>query len=164
MKFNKKPKTSSGRRTTFDGLDKKGRSELMGKIKSKNTKPELIVRQALFRDGLRYRLHRRDLPGKPDISIDKYRLVVDIRGCFWHGHFGCKDGHTPKTNTAFWRDKLQKNIERDKKNFEKLRDLGFEVFVLWECEVKNRKVLSEKLEHIYDYLRKNFYLKLSMKS
>ena len=108
------------RRTTFDTLNEEGRSALMSKIRSKDTKPELILRRALFRDGLRYRLHRRDLPGTPDICIEKYKLIVDVRGCFWHGHEACPDGHVPKSNSKFWIEKFTRNKERDTTNFLKL--------------------------------------------
>ena len=151
-----------GNRTTFDKLDRVGRSALMSKIRSKNTKPEMILRKALHRDGLRYRIHRRDLPGKPDVSVLKYRLVIDVRGCFWHGHSNCINGHIPAKNTQFWKKKLEKNMERDCRNVEKLRDSGLNVFVLWECEILKESLLKERLSEIYSYLNRDFQLNLSV--
>ena len=153
---------STKRKTTFDQLNEQGRSTLMGKIRSKNTKPELILRKALFRDGLRYRIHRKDLPGKPDVSVLKYHLVIEARGCFWHGHSNCKNGHTPRKNTGFWIDKLNKNMERDRKNLERLTALGYKVFIIWECEIQTLRGLDSKLLPIYQYLNKNFGLNLQI--
>ena len=135
----------------------------MAKIKSKDTKPEIILRQALHRDGLRFRKHRKDLPGKPDISVEKYKLIIDVRGCFWHGHENCPDGHTPKSNSEFWINKLKNNKSRDKKNLEKLSNLGYEVFVFWECEIKRKGVLWEKLQVLYDYLNAHHDLEIMQK-
>ena len=146
------------RRTTFDTLSEDGRSALMSKIRSKNTKPELILRRALFRDGLRYRLHRRDLPGTPDICIEKYKLIVDVRGCFWHGHEECRDGHTPRKNTKFWEAKLKRNVERDQENTTKLKALGYSVFVVWACGLTSQKAVSGELHPIYDYLNSAYGL------
>ena len=140
------------RRTTFDTLNEEGRSALMSKIRSKDTKPELILRRALFRDGLRYRLHRRDLPGTPDICIEKYKLIVDVRGCFWHGHEDCRDGHTPRKNTKFWEAKLKRNVERDHENAAKLKALGYSVFIVWACGLTSARGLAAELEHIYEYV------------
>ncbi len=154
---------SKSQRTTFDTLTQSGRSALMAKIKSKDTKPEIILRQALHRDGLRFRNHRKDLPGKPDIAVEKYKLIIDVRGCFWHGHENCPDGHTPKSNIEFWINKLKNNKSRDKKNLEKLSNLGYEVFVFWECEIKRKGVLQEKLQVLYDYLNTHHDLKIVQK-
>ena len=147
-------------KTTFDTYSKTDRSRLMGKISSKNTKPELIIRRALFRSGLRYRIHNKNLPGKPDISILKYNLIIDVRGCFWHGHQNCKNGHAPRTNSEFWKNKLQKNINRDSRNLEKLCNLGFKVFIIWECEISSRKGIDARLEMIYDYLNNDYNLNI----
>ena len=153
---------TKGNRTTFDKLDKAGRSVLMSKIKSKNTKPEMILRKALHRDGLRYRIHRTDLPGKPDISVLKYKLVIDVRGCFWHGHVNCVNAHIPAKNTQFWKKKLEKNMERDCRNVGKLIDRDLKVFILWECEILRESLLKERLSEIYSYLNKDFELNLSV--
>ena len=150
----------SSKKTTFDTYDKSQRSNLMSKIKSKDTKPELILRRALFRDGLRYRIHNKELPGKPDISVLKYKLIIDVRGCFWHGHQNCKNGHVPKTNTEFWKNKLQKNIDRDSKNLKQLCALGFKVFIIWECEISSKKGIDRHLEMIYDYLNISYNLSI----
>ncbi len=145
----------TARRTTFDTYTGQQRSKLMAKIKSKDTKPELILRKALFRDGLRYRTHRGDLPGRPDISVEKYKLIIEVRGCFWHGHDNCADGHTPRKNSTFWKNKLSNNKKRDKINLEKLTNLGYTVFIFWECEVKRKAALDKKLETLYGFLKRN---------
>lgn len=151
------------RRTTFDYLTEAGRSELMAKIKSKDTKPEIILRKALFRDGLRYRKHRKDLPGKPDISIEKYKIIIDVRGCFWHGHENCPDGHTPNSNSEFWINKLKSNKSRDEKNLDKLINLGYTVFLFWECEIKRKSTLQLKLHDLYTFLNDQFGLGFYLK-
>ena len=154
---------TKSRKTTFDKLTDSGRSELMAKIKSKDTKPEIILRYALFRDGLRYRKHRKDLPGKPDISIEKYKIIIDVRGCFWHGHDNCPDGHTPRTNSQFWIEKLKNNKYRDKNNLEKLTNLGYTVFILWECEIKRKNTLKLKLYDVYAFLNNRFGLDIVLR-
>ena len=112
----------------------------MSRIKSKNTKPEIIVRKKLFSKGIRYRLHSKKLPGKPDISIYKYGLIIDVRGCFWHGHENCKFSSIPKSNSGYWLNKIKKNIERDSKNQTLLSKLGYTIFIIWECETKKPNV------------------------
>jgi DNA mismatch endonuclease (patch repair protein) len=119
----------------------------MSRIKSKNTKPEVIVRSLLHKMGYRFRLHRNDLPGKPDIVLPKYKTVIDIRGCFWHRHQGCPKATTPKTNSEYWNKKFQKNVERDRINEEKLSKLGWKIIVIWECEM-NDSCLIAKLVNI----------------
>ena len=148
------------KKTTFDQLSRKGRSDLMSKIKSKNTKPEIRMRKALHRDGLRYRIHRKDLPGKPDISVAKYNIAIEVRGCFWHGHSRCKNGHVPRKNTDFWKNKLQTNKARDRRNEKALESMGYRVFVIWECEMQNQQNLNKALLRVYDYLNQNFGLNL----
>ena len=129
----------------MDIWDKKKRSEVMSKIRSKDTKPELIFRKALFNEGIRYRIHVKDLPGKPDIVLSKYKTVVFVHGCFWHYHENCPEGRIPDTNSKFWRDKLMKNVERDKKHQKELENMGWKVVVVWECEVEKHldKTLKE---------------------
>lgn len=105
----------------------------MAAIRSKGTKVELQVRRQLHAAGFRFRLHRKDLPGKPDIVLPKYRTVIFVNGCFWHGHT-CADGHLPKTNTAYWGPKIAGNLERDRRNNEALREMGWRVEVVYECE------------------------------
>lgn len=122
----------------MDIWDKKKRSEVMSKIRSKNTKPELTLRKALFARGFRYRVNVSNLPGKPDIVLPKYKTVIFLHGCFWHRHKGCKYAYTPKTNTKFWVDKITSNTERDKLSAEKLTALGWNVITVWECEIRHK--------------------------
>lgn len=131
----------------MDHLSPQKRSWNMSRIKSKNTKPEVIVRSLLHKMGYRFRLHRNDLPGKPDIVLPKYKTVIDIRGCFWHRHQGCPKATTPKTNSEYWNKKFQKNVERDRINEEKLSKLGWKIIVIWECEM-NDSCLIAKLVNI----------------
>jgi len=117
----------------------------MSRIGGKNTKPELLVRSILHKMGYRFRLHRNDLPGKPDITLPKYKKVIFVHGCFWHGHADCSRSKRPTTNIKFWRDKLDKNIERDKTLENDLKALGWKVLVVWSCEVKDPVRLKNKL-------------------
>ncbi len=112
------------------------RSYNMSRIKGSNTKPEMLVRKFLFSKGFRYRLHVKSLPGKPDIVLPKYKTVIFIHGCFWHGHQGCRYFVVPKTRTQWWIDKINGNMENDKINREKLAIEGWHVIVLWECMLK----------------------------
>ena len=128
-----------------DHLTKEMRSWNMSRIRSKNTKPEMIVRSLLHRMGYRFRLHRRDLPGKPDIVLPKYRTVVFVHGCFWHQHTECKESHVPKSNSDFWKSKLLRNVERDKRYQKNLAELGWRVLVVWECETENAATLEDML-------------------
>ena len=121
----------------MDNRSKEARSRNMSNIPSKNTKPEETVRKYLFAHGLRYRKNVSKLPGKPDIVLPKYKAVVFVNGCFWHGHEGCKYFVPPKTNTEFWYAKFQYNQERDARNFQKLRDLGWRILIVWECEIRH---------------------------
>jgi len=119
-----------------DIYSKEKRSELMSKVRSKNTKPELIVRSRLHKLGFRYRLHRKDIPGCPDITLPKYKTVIFVHGCFWHQHPGCKKATIPKNNHDFWLLKLEENIERDRKHVSQLIELGWNVIIVWECDIK----------------------------
>ncbi len=132
----------------MDVHDKKTRSYNMSRIKCKDTKPELIVRKYLFNKGLRYRKNEKKLPGKPDIVISKYKTVIFINGCFWHGHVNCKEFILPKTNTDFWKNKIEKTRERDEKNYQLLKEKGWNIIVVWECEIKNKDFLDNLLENI----------------
>lgn len=123
----------------------------MSKIKSKDTKPEIVVRHALHHLGYRYRKNDKRLPGKPDIYLPKYKTVIFINGCFWHGHRGCKYFVIPKTRTEFWTDKITKTIIRDKRNQQTLKIMGFKVIVIWECEIK--KDLDQVINRITDQLQ-----------
>lgn len=122
------------------------RSEVMSRVKSENTKPELSVRSALHRMGYRFRLHRKDLPGRPDIVLPKHRTAIFVHGCFWHQHPDCRKATVPVKNSAFWEAKLKRNKGRDEQAERSLRELGWNVVVVWECEVSRRvDVLEAKL-------------------
>lgn len=130
----------------MDVFSKEKRSRIMSRISGKNTKPEVIVRSLLHKMGYRFRLHRKDLPGKPDITLPRHNKIIFVNGCFWHGHENCPRAKRPKSNRIFWDEKLDKNIARDKANFAKLQDLGWDIFVVWTCEVNNPVLLKQKLE------------------
>lgn len=117
----------------------------MSRIRSKNTKPELVIRSLLHVMGYRFRLHRKDLPGTPDITLPKYRTVIFIQGCFWHYHKNCRDGKIPKTNKKYWKPKLLKNAAKDRRNIAALKKLGWNVITVWECEIEKNpnKVLTK---------------------
>ena len=131
----------------MDRLTKEARSRNMAAIKSKNTKPELILRKALHKAGFRFRLHRKDLPGKPDIVLPKYKTVIFVHGCFWHQHKGCRRSAVPKTNKTYWKNKLEKNVKRDEINLARLKELEWKIVVIWECELEktNHKILLNRL-------------------
>ena len=135
----------------MDNRSKEARSRNMSNIPSKNTKPEETVRKYLFAQGLRYRKKVSKLPGKPDIVLPKYKTAVFVNGCFWHGHEGCKYFVPPKTNTEFWYAKFKYNQERDERNYQKLRDLGWRILIVWECEIRHgdaNKRLEQLIEEI----------------
>lgn len=121
----------------MDRLDKDKRSKVMAKIRSKNTKPEITLRKALYKKGIRYRVNYKKIPGTPDIVLTKYRTAIFINGCFWHGHENCKIAHIPKTNTTYWENKINKNKERDKNTTLQLLAMGWKVLTIWECEINN---------------------------
>ncbi|CAH14375.1 TPA: DNA mismatch endonuclease Vsr [Legionella pneumophila] len=121
-----------------DKITPEHRSRNMAAIKNKNTRPELEVRSYLFKNGFRYRLHRKDLPGKPDLTLTKYKTVIFINGCFWHRHTGCKLAYTPKSNFEFWEQKFRKNVANDLKKLKQLKMLGWKVIIVWECEIKDK--------------------------
>lgn len=131
-----------------DHLTKEKRSWNMSRIRSKDTKPEMIVRSLLHRMGYRFRLHRKDLPGKPDIVLPKYKTVIFVHGCFWHRHKKCNSAKLPSSNKSYWIPKLNRNIERDKKNKDELRELGWKIIIIWECEIKKNNWLEQKLRNI----------------
>ncbi len=120
------------------------RSALMGRIRSKDTKPEVAVRSMLHRLGYRFRLHRKDLPGRPDIVLPKHRKIILVQGCFWHGHT-CRLASKPKSNEKYWSDKIATNQARDARNADALALQGWTVLELWECEVRRLVGLEEKL-------------------
>ena len=130
----------------MDILSEEKRSWNMSRIKGKDTRPEKTVRSILHKNGFRFRLNRKDLPGKPDIVLPKYKSVIMVHGCFWHQHKNCKYATVPKSNTAFWISKLDGNVKRDKKNISALKRLGYRVIVMWECQIldKNKTRIKTK--------------------
>lgn len=124
-----------------DVVDRATRSRMMAGIKGRNTKPEMLVRRYLHRLGFRFRLHDGSLPGKPDLVLPRYRAIVEVHGCFWHQHPNCRYAYTPASNQAFWRRKLLSNVARDRKNVRRLRNLGWRVFRVWECQAANELFL-----------------------
>lgn len=131
-----------------DFLSPAERSARMARIRSSDTSPELALRKALHRRGLRYLLHKAGLPGKPDLVLPKHRAVVFVHGCFWHRHEGCKVASTPKSNTQFWKDKFNRNVARDARVLGELHTLGWRVFVAWECELQSKARASLKAESL----------------
>jgi len=120
----------------------------MSRIRGKDTKPEIIVRSMLHRMGYRFRLHRKDLPGKPDIVLPKYNTVIFVHGCFWHRHKRCKFAYTPKSRVKFWKDKFAETVKRDKQHLKQLKEKGWEVFIVWECETKDMDKLKKIINKI----------------
>jgi DNA mismatch endonuclease (patch repair protein) len=129
----------------MDRLTPEKRSWNMSRIRAKNTKPEMIVRSLLHQMGYRFRLHRKDLPGTPDVVLPKYRTAVFVHGCFWHRHPGCRFAYHPKSRTAFWAQKFKTNVERDKATRAALTRLGWNVIVVWECELRDIDALADRL-------------------
>ena len=126
------------------------RSRNMAAIKGKDTKPEIIVRKYLFSRGLRFRVQVKKLPGNPDIVLPKYKTVIFVNGCLWHGHEGCKYFRLPKSNVEFWKEKIERNIERDRESMQALLDLRWKVIRVWECELRNKANREEMLNKIYN--------------
>lgn len=129
----------------MDVYGKRKRSEIMARVKGRDTKPELLVRSIVHSLGYRFRIYRRDLPGNPDITLPKHRKIIFVHGCFWHGHKRCTRAARPTTNIAFWRKKLDLNIERDKRNIRQLRKDGWRVFVVWQCQTRKPETLKRTL-------------------
>lgn len=129
----------------MDRISPEERSALMGRIGSKNTRPELVVRSLLHRLGYRFRLHRRDLPGRPDIVLPKHHKIILIHGCFWHGH-DCRLASKPKTNEIYWISKIETNRRRDAQNLEALILNGWSVLEIWECEIRKFEGIEKKLQ------------------
>ena len=119
-----------------DVFSKAKRSYVMSRIQGRDTRPELTVRSALHQMGYRFRLHRSDLPGKPDIVLTRYRVVIFVHGCFWHRHKGCRYSYTPKTRKRFWANKFELNVKRDREVMSALRKLGWHPVIVWECELR----------------------------
>lgn len=137
-----------------DHLTPEQRHNNMSRIRSRNTKPEKKVRQALFSSGFRYRVNVKTLPGTPDIVLPKYRTVIFVNGCFWHGHKGCKYYTTPSTNVEFWTDKVSKNKERDALNNQRLESLSWSIITIWECELKS-KAFDATIARVISELHQN---------
>ncbi|MGH9874814.1 MAG: very short patch repair endonuclease [Pyrinomonadaceae bacterium] len=129
----------------MDILDEKKRTEIMSRVRSCNTGPEIRVRQILHGLGYRFRIHRKDLPGTPDIVLPGCKSVILVHGCFWHRHERCRDATTPKTRSGFWRKKFAENVARDRRNIASLRKLGWRFLVIWECDLRNEQDLTNKL-------------------
>lgn len=135
----------------MDVFSPEKRSQVMSRIRSKDTKPEKTVRSILHKLGFRFRINRKDLPGKPDIVLPKHKTVIFVHGCFWHRHGGCKYAYTPKSNTDFWNKKFSSNMKRDKDIQNKLGKSGWKVLTIWECEIRE----IEKTTELLDSLLKN---------
>jgi len=122
------------------------RSEIMRSVKSKNTTPEIMVRKLVYKLGYRFRLHRRDLPGNPDLVFIGRRKLIFVHGCFWHGHNCSRGSRKPKTNKEYWHSKISRNRERDMENAGRLAMLGWRICIVWECELRNQAILADRLK------------------
>ncbi len=136
-----------------DIFSKQKRSEIMSKISGKETKPEILVRKFLFANGFRFRKNDKRYPGKPDIVMPKYKTVIFVHGCFWHGH-DCPAGKLPETRKEFWEKKISENVARDKRNKKELERLGWRVITIWQCELKNRKLRTQTLTELISNIHK----------
>lgn len=136
-----------------DRVSEATRSYIMSRIRGKDTKPELLLRRALYRAGFRYRLHAKKLPGTPDIVLPRHRTAIQVRGCFWHSHT-CRDGHLPQSREDYWGPKLEANRLRDRRDDRRLRKMGWRVIVVWECQCVTPRKLDAQLERIKRLLTK----------
>ena len=137
-----------------DKFTSEQRHTCMSHVKNKNTKPEILVRKALFSKGFRYRINDRKIKGNPDIVLKKYHTAIFVNGCFWHGHKNCKKATIPETNTDFWREKIETNQRRDKETITALRNDGWKVIVVWECEL-SKKRLSDRIELLVEEIKQD---------
>lgn len=137
----------------MDIFTSKKRSQIMSNIRGNETKPEILVRTYLFSKGLRYRKNVKTLPGKPDIVLAKYKTVILVHGCFWHGHKNCKASTLPTSNKLFWKKKISGNILRDKSNIKQLRKLGWRVIEIWQCKIKNAKIREKTLTSLINKIQ-----------
>ncbi len=135
----------------------------MGSISGKDTKPEILVRKYLFSEGLRFRKNDKRYPGKPDIVLPKYKTVIFVHGCFWHGH-NCPAAKIPETRKDFWKEKIKGNIERDKNNISEVENLGWRVLIIWQCTLKNRKIRIKTLETLKNKILTLSYAQLAQAS
>ena len=140
-----------------DKISKARRSANMRAVRSRNTRPEILVRQIAYRLGFRFRLHRSDLPGKPDIAFPGRRKAIFVHGCFWHQHKGCRRATVPKSNRGFWRLKLARNVARDAMQLAAIRKRGWRALVVWECEIKNERRLAAKVRRFLGSVRNKSY-------
>jgi len=131
-----------------DRLSPERRSWLMSRVKGKGTRPEMAVRRLAHSLGLRFRLHKAELPGRPDLAFPRFKTVVFVHGCFWHRHTGCKKATSPKSRVDYWGKKFHANIARDARNAADLKRLGWRVLTVWECETKNPELLRKKLDGV----------------
>lgn len=127
----------------------------MARIRSSNTRPELAVRRLLHAQGFRFRLHRKDLPGRPDLVLPRHKLAIFVHGCFWHQHVGCRLASSPKSRQDYWNPKLAGNVERDRRNVAQLRSDGWRVEVVWECDTRKPELLANRIAKIIRALRAN---------
>lgn len=128
-----------------DIFSKEQRSKIMSRVSGKNTKIEMEIRHIIYKMGYRYRLHVRNLPGCPDIVMPKHKKVIFVNGCFWHGHLGCGRSKRPSTNTVFWNRKIESNISRDKIITKKLKEAGWDVLVIWQCQIRDKELVEKTL-------------------
>lgn len=136
----------------MDRLTPERRSWLMSRVKAKDTEAEMRVRRTVHSVGLRYRLHRRDLPGTPDLVFPKHRVAVFVHGCFWHRHPGCKKATTPKSRKRFWQRKFDRNVARDRKAIRDLRASGWRIAIIWECETRSKESILDRVRKIFEYV------------
>ena len=136
-----------------DIVDRQRRSEMMAGIRRRDTAPEMAVRRIAHRMGLRFRLQRKDLPGRPDLVLPKHRLAVFVHGCFWHRHEGCRYASTPKSRVAFWTEKFESNVARDARQEAALRVLGWRVLIIWQCETRDEAAVERRLAASIDWGR-----------
>jgi DNA mismatch endonuclease, patch repair protein len=129
------------------------RSQIMSRISGKETGPEIVVRRYLFAEGFRFRKNDLRLPGKPDIVLPKFRTVIFVHGCFWHGHKNCRYAALPKTNTVFWRKKIEGNVRRDIAAQRSLRELGWRVIIVWQCRLRNHAVCKATLQRVINRIQ-----------
>ena len=134
----------------MDRLTSERRSWLMSRVKAKDTGAEMRVRRTVHSLGLRYRLHRRDLPGTPDLVFPKHRVAVFVHGCFWHRHPGCKKATMPKSRIRFWQRKFDRNVARDRKAIQDLRALGWKIAIIWECETRSKESILDRVYEIFE--------------
>ena len=137
-----------------ENYEKGTRSYTMSKVKGKDTKPELMVRKALFALGFRFRKNDKRYPGCPDIVLPKYKTMIFVNGCFWHGHEICRGSRVPKSNIDYWKNKIGRNVQRDKENYEALEKADWNVIILWECELK-RTLFENRIEQLVRQIKRD---------